>query len=44
MPNRQVPAWWATPATGMSFFMYAKRWIRWPSFMSSFGSSDLSFS
>ena len=23
IPNRHVPAWWATPATGISFFRYA---------------------
>jgi hypothetical protein len=43
VPNRHVPAWWATPATGISFFMYAKRWIRWSSCMSSFPRIDFSF-
>ena len=43
VPNLQVPAWCAQPATGMSFFMYANRWMRWSGFMSSFPSIDLNF-
>ena len=43
VPKRAVPAWCAQPAIGMSFFMYAKRWIRWSGFMSSFPSIDFTF-
>ena len=41
---RHVPAWWATPATGMSFFMYANRWKRWPGSIRSLPSIECSCS
>src|SRR6185312_6606537 len=40
-PNRTVPAWWAQPAIGISFFRYALWGSRWWWCMSRSASIDL---
>src|SRR6185437_306705 len=42
-PKRQVPAWWATPATGIAVFRYAWRGTRWCGCMPRSPSIDFSW-